>query len=189
MSCYRALLLLVVSRVRSFLKATSKIALPVFIKTKKNPCSSHEQTLFPFNSSQTPPSAELNGQDQREASPRPRAAGPSLLPAAFLNLTVSAELNQFSGPLPISLILQQTAPWVRKGSVHIFKGTQGWRALLGCRCCDGDISALAFPLFLKLFYNVFSCIWWGTLKSSFSEAILEGSLHTAMCFLTLTLEL
>lgn len=150
--------------------------------------------LFPFNRRQTPPSAELPRQDQHEASPRPCAAGLSLLPAAFLNRMVSAELNQFSGPFPISLILQRTALRVQKGSVHVFKGTQAWRALLGCHCCDRDVLALAFPLFLKLFYSfkMFSCvsfIWWGTLKGSFSEAILEDSLHTAMWFLTLTLEL
>ena len=151
---------------------------------------------LPFNSCQTPPSVGLRREDQRDASPCPQpvagqrcAADLNLLPAPFLNFTVSAELNQFSGRFPISLILQQTALRVWKHSAHIFKGTQAWQALPGCHCCDGDVSALAFPLFLKLLYSMFYCIWWGTLKSSCSEVILEDSFHTAMLFLTLTLQL
>lgn len=148
---------------------------------------SRRYSNLPFNSCRTPPSTGL-----RDASPCPqpvvghqRAAVLSLFPAPFLNFTVSAELNQFSGGFPISLILQQTALRVRKGSVHIFKGTQAWEALLSCHCCDGDVSALAFPLFLTLLYSMFYCIWWGTLKGSCSEVILEDSLCTAMLFLTL----
>lgn len=91
---------------------------------------SRRYSNLPFNSCRTPPSTGL-----RDASPCPRpvvghqrAAVLSLFPAPFLNFTVSAELNQFSGGFPISLILQQTALRVRKGSVHIFKGTQAWES-------------------------------------------------------------
>lgn len=99
----------------------------------------------------------------------------------FYSFTVSAELNQFSGHFPISLILQQTALRVRKGSQHIFKGTQELLAVTAV------MEALAFPLFLKLLYSVFYCIWWGALKGSCHEVILEDNLDMAMLFLTLKL--
>lgn len=91
-----------------------------------------------------------------------RSPSPS---CSFSNSTMSAELNQFSGCLPTSLILQQAALRVWKGSVHILEGTQAWQAPLGCHF----VSEIYLPLFSKLPYSVFYCIWWGTLKGSIEQ--------------------
>lgn len=135
-------------------------------------------------------------QDPRDAWLRPwlvagqqRAADLWLLSAPCLNFTVLVEWKQFSGCFPISLIVQQTVLRSWKGSACMFKGTQASQVLLGHHCYDGDALAFAFPQFLKLLYRVFYCIWWGALKGSCSKVVLEDSLHKAMLFLTLTLQL
>lgn len=151
---------------------------------------------LPFNSCRTPPSTELCPQDQRDASLRSwpvagqqRAADLNLLPASFFKLHGVSWVEPAFWTLSHFLNTSANSVRVRKGSAHIFKGTQAWQALLGCHRCDGDVSAPAFPLFLKLLYSAFYCVWWGTLKGSCSEVILEDGIHTAMLFPTPALQL
>ena len=151
---------------------------------------------IPSDSCWTPLRMGPRQQDPRDAWPHPwlvagqqRAADLRLLSVPLFNFTVLVEWKQFSGCFPISLILQQTVLRAWKGSACMFKETQAWQGLLGHHCCDRDVLAFAFPLFLKLLYTVLCCIWWGALKGSCSEVVLEDSLHTTMVFLTLTLQL
>lgn len=155
-------------------------------------CSSN----IPSDSCSTPLRVRPRQQDPSDAWPHPclvagqqHATDLRLLSAPLFNFTVLVEWKQFSGCFPISLILQQTVLRAWKGSACMFKETQAWQVLLGLHYCDGDVLAFAFPLFLKLLYRVLYCIWWEALKGFCSEVVLEGSLHTAMLFLTLTLQL